>query len=62
MLVLVPTVAKSGKRRPKAARFPCREIQTTIGQGLKEYYEPPQELSHRLFALLIQMNEKSEQE
>jgi hypothetical protein len=29
-----------------------------IGKGLKERYEAPQKLSHELFVLLMQLNER----
>jgi hypothetical protein len=35
-----------------------RIMQTMIGEGLKERYEPPQRLSHELFVLLMQLNER----
>ena len=34
------------------------EIQKQIGKGLKEHYEPPPELPHRLLTLLMQLNDK----
>jgi len=35
-----------------------RIIQTMIGQELRERYEAPQKLSHELFVLLMQLNER----
>ncbi len=34
-----------------------RIMQSMIGDGLKERYEPPQKLSHELFVLLMQLQE-----
>jgi hypothetical protein len=34
-------------------------MQMMIGEGLRERYEPPQKLSHELFVLLMQVNERS---
>jgi len=41
---------------------PYHTIQTKIGQELRARYEPPQELPHRMLALLMQINEQHEQE
>ena len=38
---------------------PYREIQQRIGSFLREQYEPPKDLPHNLFTLLMQVN-KSE--
>jgi hypothetical protein len=35
-----------------------RIIQTMIGQELRQRYEAPQKLSHELFVLLMQLNER----
>jgi hypothetical protein len=34
-----------------------RVMQTMIGEGLRECYEPPQRLSHELFVLMMQLKE-----
>lgn len=34
-------------------------MQTMIGEGLREHYEVPQKMSHELFVLLMQMNERN---
>jgi hypothetical protein len=34
-----------------------RIMQSMIGEGLKERYEPPQKLSHELFVLMMQLRE-----
>jgi hypothetical protein len=39
-----------------------RVMQTAIGRGLKERYEPPQEMSHQLFVLMMQMNDRARRE
>jgi len=35
-----------------------RTMQTMIGEGLREHYQPPQKLSHELFVVLMQLNEE----
>jgi hypothetical protein len=35
-----------------------RIMQAMIGEGLREHYQAPQKLSHELFVLLMQLNEK----
>jgi hypothetical protein len=35
-----------------------RIMQTMIGEGLRERYQAPQKLSHGLFVLLMQLNER----
>jgi hypothetical protein len=35
-----------------------RIMQSMIGEGLKERYQPPQKLSHELFVVLLQLKEK----
>jgi hypothetical protein len=32
-------------------------MQTMIGEGLRERYQPPQKISHELFVLLMQLQE-----
>jgi hypothetical protein len=39
---------------------PYREIETKIGEDLRLWYEPPQELPHRMLTLLIQLGGRSE--
>jgi hypothetical protein len=34
-------------------------MQGMIGEGLREHYEVPQKMSHELFVLLMQMNERN---
>ena len=34
-------------------------MQAMIGEGLREHYEVPQKMSHELFVLLMQMNERN---
>jgi uncharacterized protein (DUF2336 family) len=36
-----------------------RVMQAMIGEGLREHYEVPQKMSHELFVLLMQMNERN---
>ena len=36
-----------------------RVMQAMIGDGLREHYEVPQKMSHELFVLLMQMNERN---
>jgi hypothetical protein len=36
-----------------------RVMQAMIGEGLRERYEVPQKMSHELFVLLMQMNERN---
>jgi uncharacterized protein (DUF2336 family) len=36
-----------------------RVMQGMIGEGLREHYEVPQKMSHELFVLLMQMNERN---
>lgn len=35
-----------------------KTMQVMIGQGLRDYYQPPQKLSHELFVVLLQLNEE----
>jgi hypothetical protein len=35
-----------------------RTMQTVIGEGLREHYQPPQRLSHELFVVLMQLREE----
>ena len=35
-----------------------RTMQTMLGDGLREHYQPPQKLSHELFVVLMQLNEE----
>ena len=34
-------------------------MQAMLGEGLREHYEVPQKMSHELFVLLMQMNERN---
>ena len=36
-----------------------RVMQAMLGEGLREHYEVPQKMSHELFVLLMQMNERN---
>jgi hypothetical protein len=35
-----------------------RIMQTMIGEGLRQHYQPPQKLSHEFFVLLLQLKEQ----
>jgi hypothetical protein len=37
-----------------------RIMQTMIGDGLRERYQPPQKLSHELFVVLLQLKEEEQ--
>jgi hypothetical protein len=39
-----------------------RVMQTAIGEGLKERFEPPRKMSHQLFVLMMQMNDRARRE
>jgi hypothetical protein len=39
-----------------------RVMQAAIGEGLKERFEPPQKMSHQLFVLMMQMNDRARRE
>jgi hypothetical protein len=39
-----------------------RAMQTAIGAGLKERYAPPRKMSHQLFVLMMQMNDRARRE
>jgi hypothetical protein len=39
-----------------------RVMQTAIGEGLREHYEPPRKMSHQLFVLIMQMNDRARRE
>jgi len=41
-------------------RPPYREIETRIGEGLREHYQPPQDLPHRMLMLLMRLGGESE--
>jgi len=46
---------------PRADNDPVtlhRTMQTMIGEGLRQHYQPPQKLSHELFVVLLQLNEE----
>jgi hypothetical protein len=45
---------------PTGEAPPYRAIEMQIGKELQGRYEPPRELPHRLFALLMQMNGRNE--
>jgi hypothetical protein len=48
--------------RPPERRPPFAEIQKELGKGLKEQYEPPKDLSHRLFTLLLQLDKPKDKD
>ena len=39
-----------------------RVMQAAVGEGLKDRYEPPQKMSHQLFVLMMQMNDRARRE
>jgi hypothetical protein len=39
-----------------------RVMQAAIGEGLKERFEPPRKMSHQLFVLMMQMNDRARRE
>jgi hypothetical protein len=39
-----------------------RVMQAAVGEGLRERYEPPQKMSHQLFVLMMQMNDRARRE
>jgi hypothetical protein len=39
-----------------------RVMQTAIGEGLREHYEAPRKMSHQLFVLMMQMNDRARRE
>jgi hypothetical protein len=43
-----------------AYRPPYREIETKIGEELRERYKPPQELPHKMLMLLLEFSGESE--
>jgi hypothetical protein len=45
---------------PPWASPPYREIESKIGEGLRQRYQPPEELPHRLQALLMQIKRQDE--
>jgi hypothetical protein len=47
---------------PPWAAPPYREIEMKIGEGLRKRYEPPQELPHRLLALVMQIKREDTDE
>jgi hypothetical protein len=51
---------RTADRVPDRKAPPYRDIQMKIGEGLKDYYEPPKELPHQLLTLLVQINEQWE--
>ena len=52
----VRSAPADGKTNEPVTLF--RVMQTMIGEGLKERYKPPPNLSHELFVLLLQMKEQ----
>lgn len=51
---MAPYAAAAGGAGPVTLH---RTMQSMIGEGLKERYQPPQKLSHELFVLLMQLQE-----
>jgi hypothetical protein len=47
---------------PRSKAAAARAMCITIGQGLMACYEVPQNLPHGLLALLMQLNERPEEE
>jgi hypothetical protein len=39
-----------------------RVMQAAVGEGLKDRYGPPQKMSHQLFVLMMQMNDRARRE
>jgi hypothetical protein len=39
-----------------------RVMQTAIAEGLRERYPPPRKMSHQLFVLMMQMNDRARRE
>jgi len=39
-----------------------RVMRTAIAEGLQEHYAPPQKMSHQLFVLMMQMNDRARRE
>jgi hypothetical protein len=37
-------------------------MQAAIADGLKEHFEPPRKMSHQLFVLMMQMNDRARRE
>jgi hypothetical protein len=57
-------LAERGSSQQEALdRAAClRDIQTTIGQELRATYDLPQEISHRMGTLLVQLNDQPDRE
>jgi hypothetical protein len=49
----------AAKDEPFAPATLFRVMQAAIGEGLKERLEPPRKMSHQLFVLMMQMNDRA---
>lgn len=47
---------------PNAPATLFRVMQDAIADGLRERYDPPQKMSHQLFVLMMQMNDRARRE
>ena len=47
---------------PWSKAVTCRAVRTMIGQELRARYEVPQDLPHEMVALLVQLNEREQEE
>jgi hypothetical protein len=52
----------AANEEPFAPATLFRVMQAAIGEGLKERFEPPQKMSHQLFVLMMQMNDRARRE
>jgi hypothetical protein len=47
---------------PWSKAVTCRAVRTMIGRELRARYEVPQDLTHELVTLLVQLNEREQEE
>jgi hypothetical protein len=47
---------------PWSKAVTCRAVRTMIGQELRARYEVPQDLTHEMVTLLVQLNEREQEE
>jgi hypothetical protein len=52
----------AANEEPFAPATLFRVMQAAIGEGLKERFEPPRKMSHQLFVLMMQMNDRARRE
>src|SRR5256885_2257339 len=58
----IPRSSYESDNVPWSKAVTCRAVRTMIGQELRVRYEVPQDLPHEMVALLVQLNEREQEE